>query len=323
MPKVRPVIGHNAQREALAQDIAQGNVSHAYLFSGPGHLGKLSTAFSFATDLLTVDAAEGDRPEIMSRIERLTHADLLVLDQLWMEDVCEDWDVIAQTSNVPQVHRSKKPAAKTDTIGIDDVRALQELLYGKASGRYRCCIIRSLERMQDTAANAFLKILEEPPERLIFLLTTEAAGSLLPTIISRTRVMDFRRLPTKDIRQLLAGIDEDDARFILHIAHGAPGIAVALSGDPDLLRTHRMVHGTAESFWHASTTLERMKMLAPLHERGAECDMLLLHLGLTLRERMPQVPEKNVRALSDLASSLESNAHRQLMTQRFVMEVNG
>jgi len=321
MPKIRPIIGHETQRESLKQDIAQGNVAHAYLFSGPEHLGKMSLALAFAADLLSVDADGEERKRIVSRIEKLTHSDLLVLDQLWMEDVCEDWDVIAQFSNVPQVHRSKKPPAKTDTIGIDDIRAIQALLYGKASGRYRCCIIRSIERMQDTAATSFLKILEEPPERLVFLLTTENPGSLLPTIVSRSRVVDFRRLPTREIRQLLAGVDEDDARFIQHLAHGAPGTAVLLRDDPDLLRTHRLVHGTAQAFWQSKALLERMKMLSPLHERGAESDMMLLHLGLTLRERMLQASAEHVRAFADLTAGLESNAHRQLLCQSFVLEV--
>ena len=322
MPKLRPIIGHEAQREALAQDIAQGNVAHAYLFSGPEHLGKMSLALSFARDLLSVDADEEERKRILNRIEKLTHPDLLVLDQLWIEETCEDWGFIAQSSNVPQVERSKKPAAKTDTISIDDIRAIHSLLYGKASGRYRVCIIRSIERMQDAAATSFLKILEEPPERLVFLLTTENPGSLLPTIVSRSRVVDFRRLPTRELRQLLAGIDEDDARFILHLAHGAPGIAALLRDDPDLLRKHRMIHGTAQAFWQSKTLLERMKMLSPLHERGEESDVMLLHLGLTLRERMLHTSAEHVRAFAELASGLESNAHRQLLCQSFAMEVS-
>ncbi|MBM3230842.1 hypothetical protein FJZ28_00775 [Candidatus Peregrinibacteria bacterium] len=320
MPRLRDIVGHEKQMQSLAQDIAQGNVAHAYLFSGVPHLGKMSVALRFAADLLMIDANAAEKKSIQRQIEHLTHPDLLVLDQLWMEEACEDWGVIAKTSNAPQVHRSKKPAAKTDTISIDDIRALQEILYGTAMGRYRCCIIRSIERMQEAAASAFLKILEEPPEYLIFLLTTQDLEVLLPTIVSRTRVLAFHPLPSRSLQPLLDEVDEDDARFILHLSRGAPGTAISLASDPDLLRTHRTVHGTAQSFWRASQDLERMKLLVPIHERGSEADMLLLHLGLILRERMP-ANVACVRAYSELARDLESNAHRQLLVQRFALSV--
>lgn len=322
MPKLTDIIGHASQRQQLKTDLEQGNVSHAYLFSGPEHLGKMSLALSFATDLLSVGKSEDERLKTRTAVEKLTHSDLLVLDRLWIEEDCEAWDIIAESSNVPQAHRAKKPAAKTDTIGIDDVRALQERLIETGMGTYRCCIIRSAERMQDAASNAFLKILEEPPEGLIFLLTTESQGSLLPTIISRTRVIPFQRIATKEIRKLLDGVSEDDSRFILHIASGAPGLAVKLRDDPDFLRLHRTVHGAAQSFWRSQSLRERLSLLAPIGKRGQESDDFLLHLGLALREQPHHALMWYTGAYRALATDLETNAHRQLLAQRFALEVH-
>ncbi|MAE68615.1 hypothetical protein CL635_02295 [bacterium] len=322
MPKLQKIIGHLSQQEQLRSDLQQDNVSHAYLFSGQRHLGKMSLALQFAFDLLSTDVAEERNEQMQSQFERLTHPDLLVLDQLWMEETCDDWDEIAQTSNVPQIHRSKAPKAKTDIISIDDIRALHERLMDTGSGKYRCCVIRSVERMKDAAANAFLKILEEPPEGLVFLLTTEHQSSLLPTIISRTRVVPFQRTSIKDLKILLEGVPEDDQKFLMHIASGAPGMVVRLRDDPDLLRLHRTVHTTAQTFWRAHSLRERLQILSSLHKRGQESDDLLLHLGMTLREQSAATVCKNAPAFAQLAADLHTNAHRQMLAQRFVLSID-
>jgi DNA polymerase III delta prime subunit len=243
-----------------------------------------------------------------------------VLDQLWIEEVCEDWEVIAQTSNVPQQHRSKKPAARTDTISIDDIRALQGRLNETSRGRYRCCIIRSVERMQAEAANALLKILEEPPSALVFLFTTQTFSSLLPTIVSRMRVLRFQPLPHEEIIPLLEGVADDDQQFILHIAQGAPGIVQRLKNDPEALRLHRLTHTKAVSFWRSRVLKERLQILEPLAERGEEADQLLLHLSLALREQ-PLYGQEHVQALHALAAGLKTNAYRPLLAQQFVLSI--
>ncbi|MDP7069412.1 MAG: hypothetical protein QF815_02695, partial [Candidatus Peribacteraceae bacterium] len=174
----------------------------------------------------------------------------------------------------------------------------------------------------DAAANAFLKILEEPPKGLVFLLTTQAQESLLPTIVSRTRVVPFRRVAPKDVRIILEGVSEDDVKFILHIARGALGIAVALRDDPDLLRLHRTIHGTAQSFWRSQSAAERMQILSVISKRGEEAEDLLLHIGLALRLQPDRVLEAKAPAYHRLMEGLQTNAHRQLLVQRFALEVD-
>lgn len=316
MSKLNTVIGHEAQRADLEADIARDNVAHAYLFSGPRHVGKLTVAYWFAQKLLTRDRPSEEHAAIGKSIERLTHSDLMALDTLWIDGVSDDWDEIAKRSNVPQHHRSKKPTAKTNVISIDDIRGLQERLHETGLGRHRVCIIRSVERMQDAAANAFLKILEEPPQGLVFILTTQAQGRLLPTIISRARTVRFMRLPYEEMVRPLVDMSDDDRQFILGLSQGAPGIALALRDDPDLLRKHKQVHAQAHSFWSASSFGERIKLLKPLEQRGEEADSLLLHLALALRENKRY---GSLKPLIDLMSDLGTNAHRQLQMQRFVL----
>jgi DNA polymerase III subunit delta' len=177
----------------------------------------------------------------------------------------------------------------------------------------------SVERMQDEAVNALLKILEEPPPGVVFLLTTQCLDALLPTLVSRSRVLRFGPLADREMAPLLAGLEEEDRRFILRIARGAPGTAQRLASDPDALRVERAAFGAAAAFWAASSLDERLRLLAPLSERGEEADRFLLHLSLALREEMPRLPPERSDALLQLLRGLETNASRPLLVQRFAM----
>jgi hypothetical protein len=311
------IIGHESQIEALKADIFSDNVAHAYLFHGPAHLGKMTTALWFAQELLCSGLGAPERLGAAHQIDRLTHPDLFVLDQLWIEEVCEDWEMIARTSNVPQGHRQKS-GARTDTISIDDIRALHTRLHEKSLSRYRCCIIRSADRMLENASNVLLKILEEPPPGLVFILTADSSTALLPTIVSRSRILAFRRVADRVLAPLLSTLADEDRQFILSLAQGAPGTATALCADPDALRTHRIRQNAALSFWHGRSLQERLQHLDPLLERGEESEYFLLHLALALRQHPSRNPQ-NTRALTELVAGLQTNAHRQLLAQRFAM----
>ena len=315
------IVGHSFQIEQLQSDLESDNLAHAYLFAGPRHVGKMTIAKWFAKQILSLGTSPESAKRVDQDVDNLLHPDFLVLDQLWMKDTQEDWDVIAQTSNVPQQHRAKTKV-KTDSISIDDVRRLQKRLYETGTGDYCVCIIRSVERMQEAAANAFLKILEEPPEGRVFLLTTQTLSSLLPTIVSRTRRMPFRTVSSKEMKPLLEGVSSEEERFILHLAQGAPGVVATLRRSPDASRTHRLLYTKALSFWRTQSLSERLKLLEPLSERGEGSNQFLLHLALALRES--QVPrwKEYEKAFSFLVAGLRTNANRQLMAQRFALTVS-
>ncbi len=312
------IIGHARQLTELAADIEGKNISHAYLFAGAPNLGKTTVAQWFARELLTDGKTAEEKEEIDHQILHMIHPDLMVLDQLWIEDKCEDWDEIAMSSNVPQQHRAKAPPMRTDTIGIDDVREIQNRLQETSNGQYRFCIIRGIERMQDSAVNALLKTLEEPPPGRIFLLTTDTLQTVLPTILSRSRVLRFQRVADKDVATLLKDVDEEDRRFILHLAQGAPGRAIRLAEDPDQLREEKQLHQQAVNFWSDRSAVSRMTALTPLHERGPDADRFLFHLALALREN-EGYSRNQERALVELAEGLKTNASRPLMTEYFAM----
>lgn len=313
------IIGHTEQLAQLQNDIASKNVAHAYMFLGSPRLGKMAVADWFARELLTQGLSSEERELAEGQIDRLIHPDLLRLDQLWMEETCEDPAVIGRTTNITQEHR-RKAGAKTDRISIDDVRALQERLYEKPTRQYRCCIIRSIERMEDPPANAFLKVLEEPPPGMIFLLTAESRTSVLPTMLSRCRIMQFRRVGDRDLAPMLKGVAEEDQQFLRHVAQGAPGIIERLKRDPDALLAEKQLHAQATAFWAQKSPLQRQKLLAPLLERDAMGDRFALHLCLALRESSGFTPA-NLHTLMECLKALETNAHRGLIVSKFAMAV--
>ncbi len=316
----KEIIGHVTDLAQLSEDINAGNVVHAYLFSGPRHLGKFTVAQWFSRKLLTAGVGDEMAKERMyDQIDRLIHPDYFQLDQLWIEDVCEDPAVIGCTTNIPQKHR-QEVKAKTNEIGIEDIRALHERLYEIGTGQYRCCVIRSAERMREAAGNALLKILEEPPKGVVFILTSEFPSLLLPTLHSRMRQLRFTRLSQDALKPLVKGMPPDDAQFLLHLAQGTPGIVVRLRADPDALRKERTVFTQASEFWHSQSLIARLQLLKPLHERSEEAEAFLLHLALAL-----QAEEGNKQihstALHRLIRGLKTNAQRKLLAQQFAMTV--
>ena len=314
------IIGHARQIAELETDLADSHTAHAYLFAGPANIGKTTVAHWFARELLLRDLSDEARGAAEAEIDRLLHPDFLVLDDLWIEEVREDWDVIARTSNISQQHRSKAPGImKTDVIGIDDVRVIQQRLYETGHGAVRICLIRGVERMRDEAANAFLKILEEPPPGRVFLLTTDAMSSLLPTTISRTRVFHFQPVAEPQMSPLLRDLPEEEKHFLLHLAQGAPGILKSFIDNPDRLREERLLHSKALSFWKSTSPGERLKLLSALSKRGQEADRFLFHLALTLREH--ELSRASEQAFSRLLQGLETNAHRGLLTEQFAMAI--
>jgi DNA polymerase-3 subunit delta' len=314
------IVGHARQIANLETDLASGNVSHAYLFVGPEHLGKSTVARWFATELLTRGLDPEDKAAAEAQIERLIHRDFLSLDKLWIEDQSEDLDEIAESSNIQQSHRWKSPAMRSDVISIDDVRVIQERVYETGEGARRVCFIRDIDRLQDAAANAFLKILEEPPEGRVFILTTSSDSLLLSTIVSRSRVLRFDRVADADIARLLSHVPEGDRSFILHVAQGAPGTAITLASDPDRLREDRLMHGQATAFWGPMSTSERLKALSPITDKAGDGDRFILHLALALRES-PGHSVARVDAFRLLMRRLQTNAYKPLIVQEFALSI--
>lgn len=195
------VVGQEHVTEPLSIALEAGRINHAYLFSGPRGCGKTSSARILARSL---NCAQGPTATPCG--------------------VCESCTALAP--NAPgSIDVVELDAASHG--GVDDTRELRDrAFYAPAQSRYRVFIVDEAHMVTTAGFNALLKIVEEPPEHLIFIFATTEPEKVLPTIRSRTHHYPFRLLPPKTMRALIGRICEqedvvvDDAVYPLVIRAG-------------------------------------------------------------------------------------------------------
>jgi DNA polymerase-3 subunit gamma/tau len=175
------VVGQEHVTEPLSTALSSGRINHAYLFSGPRGCGKTSSARILARSL---NCEQGPTPTPCGSC-----------------DSC-----VALAPNGPgNVDVVELDAASHG--GVDDTRELRDrAFYAPAQSRYRIFIIDEAHMVTNAGFNALLKIVEEPPEHLIFVFATTEPEKVLPTIRSRTHHYPFRLLAPKTMRGLLERI---------------------------------------------------------------------------------------------------------------------
>ncbi len=232
------IIGNSERLAELARDLNEDQLAHAYLLAGPAEVGKFTAAKEFARLILCESKSACGECTICKQMRSNVYPGLTIVDQLWIEGSAEDWEEIGKRSNFPQLHRSKTPKAKTDVISISDMRAIYERLH-TVHDTTQVIIIRNVERLNREAANSFLKTLEEPPPRTVFLLTTGNLPLLPATLVSRCRLIQFANVANEAIETHLQAefsqLSEVERDRIVNFALGKPGRAVKLAADPEQL----------------------------------------------------------------------------------------
>jgi DNA polymerase-3 subunit gamma/tau len=166
------VVGQEPITQTLRNALSRGRISHAYLFCGPRGTGKTSTARILAKAINCLTNGQGEPCNNCAMCRAVTEGHAL--------DVIE----IDAASNT----------------GVDDIRSLREKVnYAPNQARYKVYIIDEVHMLSNSASNALLKTLEEPPPHIIFVLATTEAHKILPTIMSRCQRFDFRRLSQADV----------------------------------------------------------------------------------------------------------------------------
>nr|WP_246481300.1 DNA polymerase III subunit gamma and tau [Amycolatopsis umgeniensis] len=172
------VVGQEHVTDPLRIALAAGRINHAYLFSGPRGCGKTSSARIMARSL---NCAKGPTP-----------------------DPCGECN---SCRNLAPEGPGSVDVTELDAAshgGVDDARELRDrAFYAPADSRYRVFIIDEAHMVTTQGFNALLKIVEEPPEHLIFIFATTEPDKVLPTIRSRTHHYPFRLIPPSSMRELL------------------------------------------------------------------------------------------------------------------------
>lgn len=251
------IIGQQRLKQHLAQSIDKGRISHAQLLSGAAGAGTLPLALAYAQYLNCQNRHDGDScgecPSCV-KMQQLAHPDLHFVfpvnkqgkksgEVVLSSDFMELWrEIISQSGGyfTRQQWNDRLDLGKT-LKGMISAREADEIIrrlsFKSFESEYKIMIIWQPEAMNDEAANKILKILEEPWQKTIFLLITERADLLLPTIISRTQEIAVPRLTVEDLAPL-AGVE--DATQAANMARLAAGDVIEMrriaSGGDDALR---------------------------------------------------------------------------------------
>lgn len=249
----------------------RGQLHHAWLLCGPEGIGKATFAYRAARTLLgaTSDPSRGPlgatpNDPVSQLISAQSHPDLLVLERL------------------TEGGKTKK------SISVDQARDLPEF-FSKSPSRapYRVAIIDAADDLNPNAANALLKVLEEPPERGVLFLVTHAPGRLLPTIRSRCRRLTFPALADAALADLIRRQTElsvEEAARIAGMARGSPGAALALATATSLTLdelARRWVEGGAIDAAEALSVSDGFRGA----EGQARFEALMDRLSAAVRER--------------------------------------
>lgn len=237
----KDIIGQEAVKKRLIQEVKEGRVAHAQLFTGPEGVGKLPVAIAYARYLLCQNKDEHDScGTCMSckMFNKLSHPDLHFVFPVInkakapRKTVCNDvittWREFVSTNPYFNINHwldelgAENQQATIYTIESEEIS--RKLALKSSQGGYKVMIIWLPEKMQEECSNKILKILEEPPTQTVFLLVSEQPEFLLQTIKSRTQQIEFKRLDSSIIQDELEhklGINSNDSQRIAHMANGS------------------------------------------------------------------------------------------------------
>ena len=323
------LVGQERAVTALERALADGRVAHAYMFVGPGRVGKHTLALKLA-QALNCEGSElpcGDCNPCR-RIAGGIHADV-------------------QTVTVEE---SEEEAQKG--IHVSQIREIERVTSLKPfEGRTRVVIIDPAEEMNAAAQNAFLKTLEEPPPQVVFVLVTADESRLLPTIRSRCRRLELPLPSVADVETALVerGVEGERARLLARLSRGRIGWALEMAAEPALLerRQESLSQARALGSLRVAERLGLAERLAPDFRRKPESllaeleawrdwwrDVLLVQAGAEggvanvdrladLREDASQYGRDEVtafvRALGEAGRHLRENAQARLVLETLLL----
>lgn len=245
------IIGQETEKNQLRQAVREGRIPHAQLFAGPAGVGKLALAIAYAQYIACPNRTEDDScgtcPTCL-QYHKLQHPDLHFAFPIIKGDEGDVCDAFAE--------KWRGLVTENKYFDCDDwyralgVETKQGMIYEKESseimrklslksfaGGYKVMIIWQPEKMNTTCANKLLKLLEEPPEKTLFLLVSEQKELLLSTILSRVQEVRVPRLSEETIAEGLqkeySWLSQEEAKSVAHMANGSYLAALKMMNDSE------------------------------------------------------------------------------------------
>lgn len=231
------LIGQERAKSQIERMLGSERVSHAYLISGSPGVGKTAFALAFAEAMNGIsNISELGENKSSKKSSWFTHPDIHVFipkpTSAKIEEVRERLELLSKDP-YEIINFSQRPSLNDDSSSKnlqafypidyfrDEIRPIAKLRPNE--GDRVIIIMTQVETMRKETANAFLKILEEPTDRLMFILTTESYESLLPTITSRCQHIPLGTLTQQEVESGLIDIDKipaDDAKYLARVSNG-------------------------------------------------------------------------------------------------------
>jgi DNA polymerase-3 subunit delta' len=296
------LVGHEVALGRAARAIRSGKPPQGWLISGPPGIGKATMAYRIARYLLAYGARDTGAADLSVpandlnaiQVKAGSHPGLLVLKRGINE-------------------RTGKPMTE---LPVSEVRRLAGF-FGLTSGAggWRVAIVDTADDMNDSAANAILKLLEEPPSRAMLILLTNRPGQLLPTIRSRCQRLDLRPLDEKTVadalKMHLPDADAEERKSLARLSAGSIGAALALADGEG-----RELAAEADKLIESASAPDVIALLA-LGDRlwrirdglSRFGDFFTEALAARIRARAHQSAQ-NLKAWTSLLSRLEENFAR-------------